>query len=96
MERPRNKLPERIEISERRAVRMKMVRRGVMNIGCDPYRIGDRMLFYVRQYFGDFVFTAKWGPIVAVGKLVIARAWFLFDMSNWKRVGNDFPLRPGL
>ena len=86
MERPGDEFPERLEVLEHRAIRVVIMRGGVVQIGGEPQRVADTGVFDERQQIGDFQAAAA----RAVGVLNAG----CVDRVADRRVGGDhFPGR---
>jgi hypothetical protein len=66
MDRAGDKLPERIEVLERRFVRVEVKRGGEMHVGGDPDSIADAGALRERENFGDFKFAATRRTVVGL------------------------------
>ena len=86
MQGTRDEFPERLEILEYRAVRIVVVRSGVVHVGRQPYGIADAGAFHEEQQIGDFAFAPLRRPIAQRNRI---RA----DQSDRQVRGDHFPGR---
>ena len=71
MDRAGDEFPERVEILEHRAVRIVVVRRGVVHVGGDPDRVDDAGMLHEREQLRDLELAAA-GRAVALRDRIVA------------------------